>query len=154
MHLDGEEPVRRRDDDAPADAQRLGDEPPLPLATSDVLDHRVREDDVERPVLERERAGVPLHVADAGIATAEARAVVETEGRNSLRPGVELLEEVEGPAPALVPEAELVGSDVEHRRLRRRLKLVEKEAQLAFPRTKRDSVDEPHARKYPFRHGQ
>ena len=66
VHLDREPAIRRREEDAPADAERLRDEPPLPLASADVLDHGVREDDVERAVGERQRARVTLDVRICG----------------------------------------------------------------------------------------
>ena len=75
MHLEREAAVRRGDEGAPADAQRLADELPLPLAAADVLDDGVREHDVELAVGERQRERVALHVADARVALAEAIAV-------------------------------------------------------------------------------
>src|SRR5262249_23084951 len=56
VHLHREEPVRRGEEETPADAQRLRDELPLAVTTSDVLDHGVREDHVELAVGERQRA--------------------------------------------------------------------------------------------------
>ena len=109
-----------------------------------VLDHRVREDDVERAVREGQRARVALDVGDVRVAGAEPFAVVQTERRDALRPRVALLEEVHRRAAVSVPEAELVGPDVEHRRIGGRPQLVEKEPQLSLPRAQRDGVGEPH----------
>ena len=50
MHLDGEAPIRRRDEDTAPDPDRLGYELLLALASADVLDDGVRKDDVERAV--------------------------------------------------------------------------------------------------------
>ena len=79
MELDGEPAVRRRDEHPPADAQRLGDEGALALGRADVLDDRVREDDVEGAVGKGQRARVPLDVGDVRVGGAEAGAVVEAE---------------------------------------------------------------------------
>ena len=73
VHLDREPPVRRRQEDAAPDPQGLGDEAPLAVAVAHVLDHRVREDDVEGAVGERQRACVTLDVRDRGIAATEPR---------------------------------------------------------------------------------
>jgi hypothetical protein len=154
MDLDRETAVRGRDEDPAADPERLRYEPALLLSAADMLDHRVREHDVELAVGERERACVSLHVADARIAGTEALTVLEPEGGDALGPRVVLLEEVERAASLLLAEAELVCADVEDRRLGRRLELVEEQLQLAPPRPERDRVDEPHAWKYPVRGGQ
>src|SRR6187431_938839 len=152
VHLDRKAPVRRRDEDMATDADGLGDELPLALASSDVLDDGVREHDVERAVLERQRTRVSLDVRDARIPRAEAGAVVQPERRDPLGPGVELLEEVHRRAAVALAEAELVRADVEHRRVRRRSQLLEEEAKLALARAQRDRVDEPHRGwKYPVR---
>ena len=146
VHLDREPAVGSRDERAVPDPERLGDELPLTVAPTDVLDHRIREDDVELAVSERERAGVSLHVPDPGVASAEPGAVLEAERRDPSRPGVELLEEVERAAAVVLPEAELVGAHVEHRRLRRRLELLEEETELSPTRAERDGVDNAHGR--------
>src|SRR5262245_13719443 len=152
VHLDRKAAVRRRDEDAATDANGLGDELPLALPPSDVLDDGVREHDVERAILERQRARVALDVRHVRVARAETGPVVQPECRDPLRPGVQLLEEVHRGAAVALAEAELVGADVEHRRVRRRSQLLEKEAELALARTQRDRVGEPHrAWKYPVR---
>src|SRR6187455_2650024 len=152
VHLDRKAAVRRGDEDAPADPDHLGDELPLAFATADVLDDGVGEHDVERAVLERQSARVALDVRDLRISRAEPGAIVQPERGDPLRPGIELLEEVHRRAPVALPEAELVRSDVEHRRLRRGSQLLEEEAQLALSRAQRDRVGEPHcAWKYPVR---
>ena len=120
------------------------DEPALSLAAADVLDHRVREHDVERAVLEGKVARVALDVANAGVARAKALAVVQAERGDPLRPRVVLLEEVQRAAAVALAEAELVRADVEHGRLRCGLQLVEEEAQLALSRPQGDGVGEPH----------
>jgi hypothetical protein len=131
VDLDRKHAVRRGDENTPPDPQRLGDKTALPFAAADVLDDGVREDDVESAVLERERAGVALHVANARVPLTKAHALVQAERRDLLWPGIELLEEVERRAPVALAEAELVRADVEHGRLRRRRKLVEEEPQLS-----------------------
>ena len=146
MHLDREAAVRGREEDAPPDAKRLRDEESLPRAVAHVLDHRVREDDVELSVGEGKRAGVSLDVADVWIASAERRAVLEPERRDLLWPRVQLLEEVERPAAVALPEPELVGPDVEDAGARSRLKLLEEEPELAPAGAQRDRVDKAHGR--------
>ena len=113
VNLDREAAIRRREEDAPPDAKRLRDEESLPHAVAHVLDHRVREDDVELPIGEGKRAGISLDVADVWIASAERGAVLEPERRDLLRPRVQLLEEVERPAAVTLAEPELVGPDIE-----------------------------------------
>ena len=103
VHLDREPAVRRRHEDAARDAQRLLDEAPLRLAAADVLDHGVREDDVEGAVRERQLERVALDVRDGGVALAEPLAGVQAERGDPLRPGVVLLEEVERAAAARRP---------------------------------------------------
>jgi hypothetical protein len=154
VHLDGEAPVRRGDEHAPPDPDRLRHEPTLAHGAADVLDHGVREDDVELTVRERERTGVALDVPDPRVANPEALALVEAERGDPVRPRVELLEEVERPATAPLAEAELVRADVEDRGLRGRAELVEEQLQLPPPGPERDRVDEPHAWKYRVRGGQ
>ena len=80
----------------------------------------------------------PCTYADVRVARAEARAVVEPERGDPLRPRVVLLEEVQRPAAVALAEPELVGADVEHGRLRRRAQLVEEEPQLALARAEGD----------------
>ena len=133
VHLDREPPIGRRQEHAPADAERLRHEEPLPLDVSHVLDHRVRVDDVERLVAERERATVALDVGDIRIPEAEARAFVEAEGRDPLTPGVELLEDVVRPTARLAPfgtEPDLVDADIENRRVGGRTQLVHEKPKL------------------------
>ena len=72
VHLDREPAVRRRDERPPADPERLGDEALLLILPAHVLDHRVREDDVEDTILERQLERVGLDVARLGVARAEA----------------------------------------------------------------------------------
>ena len=127
------------------DAERLLDEAALLLAAADVLDHGVREDDVELAVRERQVEGVALDVARARVALPEPRPFVQAERRDPLRPGVELLEEVERPATApLLAEGGVVDSDVQHRGLRGRRHRLHEERELAPPRTQRDGVGEAH----------
>lgn len=64
--LDREVPVRRLDEEAPADPMHLARHPHLVAPGSDVLDHRVREDDVELPVIVGKVAGVPGDAGDRG----------------------------------------------------------------------------------------
>ena len=144
VHLDREPAVGRRQEHAAPDAERLRDEPSLALAAAHVLDHRVREDDVELAVRERQRARVTLHVLDRGVASPEARAVVKPESGDPLGPRVVLLEEVHRPAAVALAEAELVGSDVENRRVRVRSQLVEEQLQLPPAGAERDGIGEPH----------
>jgi len=146
VDLDREAAVRRRDEHAAPDPQRLGDEALLALSTADVLDHRVREHDVERTVLEGERARVALHIADFRVAGTKAGAVVETERGDALRPRIHLLEEVERPAAVALAEGELVGTDIEHRGVGSRVQLLEEELELAPSGAKGDLIDEPHRR--------
>ena len=117
-----------------------------PVRVPDVLDHRIREDDVELAVRERQAARVALDVPNRGVPAREARPVVQPEGGDALGPRIVLLEEVERAAAVALSETALVGTDVEHRRLRRRLQLVEEEPQLAGAGAHRDAVDEPHGR--------
>jgi hypothetical protein len=65
VNLDRKAAVRRRDERAPANADGFRHHLPLAGAFADVLDHGVREDDVELAVGERERACVTLDVPDA-----------------------------------------------------------------------------------------
>ena len=153
MHLDREPAVRRRDEHAATDPERLRYELALPRASTHVLDHGVREDDVERAVREGQRARVALDVGDVRVAGAETFAVVQAERRDALGPRIALLEEVQRRAAVSVPEAELVGSDVEHRRRGRRPQLVEKEPQLSLSRAQRDGVGEPHRLEVSAPHG-
>ena len=121
----------------------------LPLPVADVLDHGVREDDVEGPVGKREGTRVALDVGDLRIPLAEPDAVVQPERGDPLAPGIELLEEVVRPAARLASgaaEADLVGADVEHRGRRGRAHLVEEEPQLPAARPERDGIDEIHPR--------
>ena len=127
-----------------ADADRFGHEPALSLASADVLDHGVREHDVELTVPERKLARVPLHVADPGVARAEALTVMEPQRGDALRPRVALLEEVQRPAAVSLAEAELVRPDVEHGRLLRGLKLVQEQPELPLARAEGDGIDDPH----------
>ena len=85
VHLDREPEVRRGDERLPGDAERLLDEAPLLLAAPDVLDHRVREDDVELSVLERQRERVALDVAHLRVPLPKPRSLVQAEGRDPLR---------------------------------------------------------------------
>ena len=110
-----------------------------------MLDHCIREDDVELTVGERKCARVSLDVADVRVASAKRIAVLEPERRDLLRPRVQLLEEVERPAAVRLAEPELVGPDVEDARLRGRLKLLEEQPELAPAGAERDRVDEAHA---------
>ena len=153
VHLDRKPAVRRRDEHAATDPERLRDELALARASAHVLDHGVREDDVERAVREGQRARVALDVRDVRIAGAEPFAVVQAERRDALRPGIALLEEVHRRAAVSVPEAELVGSDVEHGRRGGRSQLVEKEPQLSLSRAQRDGVGEPHRVEVSAPHG-
>ena len=98
MHLDRKPAVRRRDERPAGDAERLLDEAALLLAPADVLDHRVREDDVELAVRERQLERVALDVADARVSLPKPRSFVQADGRDPLLPRVQLLEEVERPA--------------------------------------------------------
>ena len=81
VNLERETAVGCREEHAPPDAERLRHEEPLPRAVAHVLDHGVREDDVELAVGERKRAGVSLDVADVWIAGAKRGAVLETQAR-------------------------------------------------------------------------
>ena len=146
VHLEREPAVRRRHERAARHAQRLGDEAPLLLAPADVLDHGVRERDVEGAVLEGQREGVALDVARLAIALAETLALVQPERGDPRRPGVELLEEVERAAARVLAEAEVVDSDVEHRRLLGRRHRLHEEAELPPPGAERDAVGQGHRR--------
>jgi hypothetical protein len=119
-----------------------------------VLDHRVREDDVELAVGEGQRAAISLGVADMRVTGPEPGTILEPERGDALGPRVHLLEEVERAAAVALAEPELVRSDVEDARHRGGLELVEKELQLALAGAQRDGVGEAHARKYPFRPGE
>ena len=133
----GKQPVRRRDEHAPADAERLGDEEPLPLGVTDVLDHRVREDDVEGVVVERQRARVTLDVRDLRIPTAKAAAVVEAERGHLRPPRVVLLEEVVRVAPELTAVSPKLTSSTPTSStvvVRPRSQLVAEQPQLSPPR--------------------
>ena len=88
-----------------------------------------------------------------GVARAEARAVLEPERRDPLRPRVELLEEVQRRAAVALAEGELVRADVEHGRLRGRLELVEEQPELAPAGAEGHGIGEAHARKYRLRLG-
>ena len=59
VHLDREATVRRRDEHAATDPESLRDELPLTRSPTEMLDHGVREDDVERPVREGKRTASP-----------------------------------------------------------------------------------------------
>ena len=113
MHLDGEAPIRRRDEDTAPDPDRLGHELPLALASADVLDDGVRKDDVELAVGEGQRARIALHVWNLWVTGTEAGAVVEAERRDPIGRGVQLVEEE--PKLALA-RAEGDGVDESHRR--------------------------------------
>jgi 3-methyladenine DNA glycosylase/8-oxoguanine DNA glycosylase len=126
------------------DSKRLRDEAPLLLAATDVLDHGVREDDVELPVREGQLEGVTLNVARSRKALAEARSLVQPQCGDLARPGVELLEEVERPAALVLAEGGVVGSDVEHRRLGGRRHRLHEERELAPSGTQGDCVGEAH----------
>src|SRR5439155_10462515 len=108
VYLDRESPVRRREKHPSPDTQGLGDEPALLLARADVLDHGVREHNVELAVAEREVERIPLDVADRRVADAEARSVVQAARGDPIGPGMERLEEVERRAPGALAEPELV----------------------------------------------
>ena len=77
---------------------------------ADVLDHRVREHDVELAVTERKGARVALDVPNARVARTEPLAVLQPERGDPLRPGVALLEEVERATPVALAERKLVGA--------------------------------------------
>ena len=79
VHLDRKPAVRRRDERPAGDAERLLDEAALLLAAADVLDHRVREDDVELAVRERQLECVALDVADARVSLPETRSFVQAD---------------------------------------------------------------------------
>ena len=67
MHLEREPAVRRRHEDPLGDPAELVHEPPLAVAAAvDVLDHRVREAEVELAVGERQLAAVGPHGASPG----------------------------------------------------------------------------------------
>ncbi len=153
MHLDREAAVRRRDEHASTDPKRLRHELALPHASAHVLDHGVREDDVERAVREGQSARVALDVRDVRIAGSEPFAVVQAQRRDALGPRIALLEEVHRGAAVSVPEAELVGPDIEHRGSGGRPQLVEKEPQLSLSRAQRDGVGEPHRLEVSAPHG-
>ncbi len=131
VHLHREASVGRRDERPAADAKCFCHEAPLADAVPDVLDHRIREDDVELAVGERQVASVALDVPNRGVPAREARPVVQPEGGDALGPRIALLEEVERAAAVALSETQLVGTHVEHRCLRRRLQLVQEEPQLA-----------------------
>ncbi len=118
VNLDREAAVRGGEEHAPPDAEGLRHEEKLPRAVAHVLEHGVREDDVELSVGEGKRAGVSLDVVDVRIAGTESGAVLEPQRRDLLWPRVQLLEEVERPAAVAFAEPELVGADVEHGRMR------------------------------------
>ena len=144
VHLDREATVGRRDEHASPYTKRLAHEAALALAAADVLDHRIREHDVELAVTERKGARVPLDVPNARVARTEPLAVLQPERGDPLWPGVARLEEVERATPVALAERKLVGPDVEHGGLSGRPQLVEEQPQLPLPRAQGDGISESH----------
>ena len=129
VHLD-REPAIRVVTNTRRPTRSARHEEPLPHPIAHVLDHRIREDDVERTVGEGEGTRISLHIRDVWIPRAEPDAVLEPERGNASGPRVQLLQEIERPAAVTLAEPELVGSDIEEGRLRGRLELVEKSRSL------------------------
>ncbi len=95
MRVDREPAVRGGNKDAPGDPAELLDEAPLLAPPArDVLDHGVREAELERAVGEGERAPVRLHDGHPRKRRGEAVEPGVADGGDLPRPGVARLEEV------------------------------------------------------------
>ena len=81
------------------DAQSLVDEAALLHPAADVLDHRIREADVELGVVERQRERVALDVPRPRDSAPGSAPLVQAERRDLLGPWIQLLEEVRVPQP-------------------------------------------------------
>ena len=102
----------------------------------DVLDHGVREAEVELAVRERKLAPVGAHRGHGREGGGEAVELGVADAGDALGPRVERLEEVVARA---VPERRVGHADVDHGRLGAGLEEIEEEAQLPFPAPQRDA---------------
>jgi hypothetical protein len=110
----------------------------LCLAVADVLEHRVREPEVERPVRERQRPAVGLHGRDLGERLGEARERRHADRGDPRGPRIPGLEEVVG----TIPERRVGHADVQDRGLGPRTERLQKEVELPPAAPQRDAVGE------------
>ena len=128
VHLQREVAVRRRHEHPARDAAELVHEPALALTpTANVLDHGVREREVELTVAERKLAPVGLHGPDCRERGPKAIELGDPDTGDLLRPRVASLEEVVGRAAT---EWRVGDSDVDHRRRGPGLERLEEEPEL------------------------
>lgn len=85
VRLDRKPSVRSRNETAPPDTRQLRDEPPLIRARTDVFDHSVGVEHVERAIIEGQIATVGADERDAGIEGAERFDIVNTDGGHLIR---------------------------------------------------------------------
>ncbi len=144
VRIEREETVGGGHEHAPGDPAELREKLPLSLpAPGDVLDHRVRETEVERPVGEGEAAPVRAHRAHARERGGETVELGLADRGDALGPRVARLEEVVARA---APEGRVGHPDVEHRCLGARSEELEEEAELAFPAAKRHAQRRPRVK--------
>ena len=80
MVLKGKESVRHRDKHSTADPDEFRDEEALVFETADVLEHRIRSDDVERTIGKRQRSiGDDSTIVDLGKGSSESMSIPETD---------------------------------------------------------------------------